>query len=126
LDQGETAFLRFESSQRMLGMFPYNEHRELRFRNHYNSGIIFFEEENYHSAADSFREALRADPRRIDAKRNLELSLLSISLESSDENRTDSGQAQREILFDYLRGEEQQLWRSPEWIPEEDFTGPDY
>jgi Ca-activated chloride channel family protein len=126
LDQGETAFSRFKNSQRMLEMLPENEHRELRFRNHYNSGILFFEDGNYYSAVVAFREALRADPRRIDAKRNLELSLLSISMESSANNQTDSSQEQREILFDYLRDEEQQLWRSPEWIPEDDHTGPDY
>jgi len=126
MDQEEAALIRYEDSQKLLETFSENEHRELRYRNNYNSGIIFFENEDYHSAAAAFREALRADPRKIDAKRNLELSLISISVESAMQNQSDSRQEQREILFDYLREEEQQLWRSREWAPEENITGPDY
>ena len=126
LDQGDDALNRYSDSRKMLEALSENEHRELRYRNYYNSGIVFFEKEDFHSAADAFRDALRADPRRIDAKRNLELSLLSITMESASQNRTDSRQEQREILFDYMREEEQQLWRSREWAPEENYTGPDY
>jgi Ca-activated chloride channel family protein len=126
LDNEVTALRHYNDSQRLLEAFSAGEHRELRFRNHYNSGIILFEKEDYQSAAAAFKDALRIDPRRMDAKRNLELSLMSISLESRTENRTDSNQEQREILYDYLRHEEQQFWRSREWAPEEDHTLPDY
>jgi Ca-activated chloride channel family protein len=126
LDQNEEALKRYNDSQRKLETLPGNEHRELRYRNHYNSGIILFENEDFTSAASAFREALRVDPRRIDAKRNLELTLLSIAMETRRDDRSDSQQEQREILFDYLRQEEQQFWRSREWAPEENFTGPDY
>jgi hypothetical protein len=47
-------------------------------------------------------------------------------MEPKTENRTDKQQEQREILFEYLRQEEQQFWRSHEWAPEEDYTGLDY
>jgi len=126
LDEENAALQRYKDSQRMLENFPNSEHRELRYRNHYNTGIILFEDGNYHSAADSFREALRTDPRRLDAKRNLELTLMSISMEAKSENRTDAQQVQREILFEYLKQEEQQLWRSREWTADEDYSGPDY
>jgi len=127
LDATDDATKHYSNSQKILETLSNNEHRELRFRNYYNSGVILFEEGNYQSAADAFKEALRADPRKIDAKRNLELSLLSISMETnSKNNRTDSHEEQKEILFEYLRQEEEQRWRSLEWSPEEDYTGPDY
>ena len=126
LDQEDTALNRYANSRKSLEASAENEHRELRYRNYYNSGIIFFEKDDFHSAAASFREALKTDPRKIEAKRNLELSLLAISMEPSAQNNTESHQEQKEILFDYLREEEQKIWRSREWSAEEDFTGPDY
>ncbi|MCL2264565.1 MAG: VWA domain-containing protein [Treponema sp.] len=126
LEQEEEALKKYGNSQKLIGVSDDNEHRELRYRNYYNSGIILFEREEYHLAAASFREALKTDPKRIEAKRNLELSLLSILMESKKENNTDQQQEQREILFDYLREEEQQKWKSSEWNPEENNTGSDY
>jgi Ca-activated chloride channel family protein len=129
LDEGKAALKRFDSSQKMLGAFSAGaeEHRELRFRNNYNSGIVFFFFGDFNSAADAFRTAFRADPRRVEAKHNLELSLMSIVKETAENNRPDQAQQEtKEILFDYLRQNEQQKWKSREWMPEENSTGPDY
>jgi len=126
LDDSETAKRRYDNSQKMLESYSNNEHRELRYRNYYNTGIIMFEEGDFHSAAAAFREALRTDSKRTEAKRNLELSLMSISMEANTQNRTEDRQEQREILFEYLRLEEQQKWRSREWAPEEIYTDLDY
>jgi len=126
LDEGKAALKRYGDSHKLLEKYSSNEHKELRYRNYYNSGVIFFEEGDYHSAADSFKEALRTDPKRLDAKRNLELSLMSISMETSAENSTKNREESREILFEYLKQDEQQKWKSREWEPEENFTGPDY
>jgi Ca-activated chloride channel family protein len=126
LDEGKAALKRYTDSHKVLEKYSNNEHRELKFRNHYNSGVIFFEEGNYNSAADSFKEALRKDQKRLDAKRNLELSLMSISMETNMESRTSNREESREILFEYLKQDEQQKWKSREWAPEENFTGPDY
>jgi Ca-activated chloride channel family protein len=126
LDEATAALKRYGNSQKILESFSGNEHRELRYRNHYNSGIIFFEEGNFRSAAAAFREALRSDPAKIEAKRNLELSLLSISMETNEESHPESQQEQREILFQYIKQEEEQQWRSREWTPEEESQGPDY
>jgi len=126
LDREDAAIQRYSDSQKLLEKFSGNEHRELRYRNHYNTGIIHFEDGDYRSAADAFREALKIDPRRIEAKRNLELSIMSISMESTAEDRTDMQEEQREILFEYIRQEEEQIWRSREWAPEETHSGPDY
>jgi Ca-activated chloride channel family protein len=126
LEEGMQALLRYSNSKKLLERFTNNEHRELRYRNHYNSGIVLFEEGEYQLAAASFREALRTDPRSMDAKRNLELTLISITTETTADNSSGRMQEQREILFDYLRFEEQQQWRSREWTPEENYSGPDY
>ena len=126
LDESATALLRYENSQTMLEKLPENEHRELRYRNYYNTGIIFFEEGDYHSAADAFRDALREDPRKIEAKRNLELSLMSISAEVNRNTSTEAHEQQREILFELIMQEEQQRWQSREWSQEERYSGPDY
>jgi len=126
MDQEDAALNRYNDSRNQLETFSETEHRELRYRNYYNSGIIYFEKQEYHSAAESFKEALKADPRRLEAKRNLELSLLSISIEASSHNNPENRQEQREILFDYLREEEQRVWKSREWTAEEEYTGPDY
>jgi len=126
LDEGKAALKRYGDSHKLLERYSSNEHRELRYRNYYNSGVIFFEEGDYHSAAESFREALRTDPRRLEAKRNLELSLMSISMEINTESSTKNREESREVLFEYLKQDEQQKWKSREWEPEENFSGPDY
>jgi len=128
LDEGSAALKRFDTSQKLLDSFSASEHRELRFRNNYNSGVVYFEEGDFNSAAAAFRDALRADPRKVEAKRNLELSLLSIAKNTSEDNNTERAQENetREILFEFLREKEEQQWKSREWTPEERQTGPDY
>ncbi|MDR1837860.1 MAG: VWA domain-containing protein [Treponema sp.] len=126
IDEEEAALNRYGNSQKILESLPDGEHRELRYRNYYNSGVIHFEQGDFPSAAAAFKEALKADPGRIDAKRNLEISLLSISAETTVGNRTESRSETKEILFEYIRQEEQQRWTSREWAPQERYEGPDY
>jgi Ca-activated chloride channel family protein len=127
LDEGKAALKSFDNSQKILETLP-DGHSELRFRNSYNSGIIFFEEGEYQSAADAFKDALRADGRKIEAKRNLELSLMSAARQAK-ENDSDGNRQEnetKELLFDLIREEEQRLWKSREWTPEEKHAGADY
>jgi len=126
LDDDKAALQRYGNSQKMLDSISANEHSELRYRIYYNSGIIYFDEGNFNSAAEAFREALKIDPKRTDAKRNLEISLMSIQMEANRKNKKETMSETRRILFDYLKQQEQQKWKSREWTPEERFTGPDY
>jgi len=126
LDENTEALKRYDNSQKMLETFSENEHRELHFRNHYNSGVILFEQGEFQFAAAAFREALRAEPGRLDAKRNLELALLSVPMETDSENKTERRSEQREILFEYIMQTEQQRWKSREWAPEENYGELDY
>lgn len=125
-DEGTEALNRYDNSKKILKTLPGNEHSELRYRNYYNSGIIYFEEEDFTSAADAFKEALRINPGRIEAKRNLEISLMSITMESKKENQKEGRSETKEILFDFIKQQEQQHWKSGEWESEEQYTGYDY
>ena len=133
LEEGEAALDRYKEAERFLAL-KREDHPELRYRILYNMGIIYFENEEYVEAAGSFREALKVDGSRIEAKRNLELSLLSIarsnpSLVASSVETEDEEQGSGEgsfVLFEYLRAKEQEQWKSREWTGEDDYSGPDY
>jgi len=128
LDENKAALEHFANSQKILQSLSAAEHRELRYRNNYNSGVALFSEGDFSAAALAFREALRTEPGKIEAKRNLELSLMSIARERAGEGHTEKQQENetRAAIFEYLRQKEQNQWKSREWGSEEQTTGPDY
>ena len=133
LEEGEAALARYGEAEKALG-FKYEDHGELRFRIHYNMGIIYFENGEYEEAVHEFREALKVDGSRIEAKRNLELSLLTSARSSSPQaassEETEGGGGGlgggNLVLFEYLKAKEQEQWKSREWTEESDYSGPDY
>jgi Ca-activated chloride channel family protein len=134
LEEGSAALERYAEAEKSLAA-ALGEHPELRYRLRYNSGIIHFEKGEYEEAAASFREALEIDGSRIEAKRNLELSLLTLEQVSSPQEAAAAETPQSgaegensgsEVLFDYLRQREQEQWKSKEWEEEDSPTGPDY
>jgi Ca-activated chloride channel family protein len=133
LDEGEAALDRYIEAEKSL-LSNHQDHPELRYRIHYNMGIIYFENENYAEAINSFKEALKVDGSRIEAKRNLELSLISmarnnlpqgISSQEAEDSRQGSGGGSS-VIFEYLKAKEQEQWKSQEWIGENSYSGPDY
>ena len=129
MGEDKAALDRFTSAQQMLDKPPSNVNRELRYRIHYNIGVVLFSEGDYSSAADSFREALRIDGSKIEAKRNLELSLMSLEREnqgSDGNNETNIDNESKSAFFDFIQQREINQWRNREWSEEEDITGPDY
>ncbi|GHV94652.1 hypothetical protein AGMMS50293_09720 [Spirochaetia bacterium] len=129
LDESKAALERFADSRKILETRSPVDHRELRFRNNYNTGVVLFGEGDFAAAVEAFRESLRADPERIEAKRNLELSLLLLARERAGQGGAEQGQQESEsraALFEYLRQKEQQQWKSREWAAEEQPAGPDY
>jgi Ca-activated chloride channel family protein len=126
-EAGEAALARYTAAEQYLESSPPDEHRELRFRIPYNRGLIFFSRKEYAAAAGAFRAALEIDGRRVEAKRNLELSLLALSRETQAAGgRRDGPGEAAAALFNYLRIKEQNQWKSREWIEEESPPGPDY
>jgi Ca-activated chloride channel family protein len=130
IGENAAALDRFDASLKLLESSPPADNRELRYRNNYNSGVILFAQGDFPAAAEAFRQALRVDPGRIEAKRNLELSLLSIAREKSGkpvkEAQGETETESRQVLFEYMRQKEQNQWKSREWAEEEENNGPDY
>ena len=135
LEEGDAALDRYKAAEKDLDEIKRERHTELRYRINYNMGIIHFEKGNYEEAAQAFREALKVDGSRIEAKRNLELSLLTISRStapqaSSLQRRTESGHeglpGSSSVLFEYLKEKEREQWKSREWTGEGNSSGPDY
>jgi len=134
LEEGEAALERYKDAGKGLFDLKQDAHHELRYRIYYNSGIIYFERGEYDEAVKAFRNALKVDGSRIEAKRNLELSLLTVersnSPAASSERKAEMGRegtsGGSSVLFEYLRQKEQEQWRSREWTSESESAGPDY
>jgi len=122
----EAALNNFIQARNMLDSLPPNSNRELRYRVCYNMGVALFSGGNFSGAADAFRDALKIDGRKTEAKRNLELSLLSTARQNnagSGEYRENEGVS---ALFDYIRQKELGQWANREWQPEDDSGELDY
>ena len=98
----------------------------------FNKGIIHFDDNDFDSAAEFFRKALEVDPVRVDAKRNLELSLTASASQTRSEPAPSSAggggasvDSRGSALFDYFRLIEQEKWRS-EWAGDSEPDGMDY
>lgn len=136
LDEGKAALERFTAAEKALDSLPGKTNpegrRELSYRVRYNTGLVLFGEEDFDGAVEAFQGALEIDGGRIEAKRNLELSLLSrprdkTSASTQGEGReTGEGRDQGQALFDYLSRKEQNQWKSQEWIEDTPSAGPDY
>jgi len=125
MGEEEAALDSFAKAKNMLDSLPPISNRELRYRVCYNTGVTLFSRENFSDAANSFRDALKIDGRKIEAKRNLELSLLSTARQNtvSGEHRENEGIT---ALFDFIRQKELDQWTNREWQPEDDSSEPDY
>ena len=129
LGEEQAALDRFERAMHILETNPSAAGgRELRYRIHYNTGVVLFSAGDFSGAADSFRAALRADGSRVEAKRNLELSLRSLArdTQSTGGDRGDIEHESRAAFFEFVRQRELNQWRLRIWPEEEEVSGPDY
>jgi Ca-activated chloride channel family protein len=132
MEESDASLGRYKDAEKSLELMR-DDHPELRYRIHYNSGIIFFEKGEYQEAVNAFREALKVDGSRIEAKRNLELSLLT-NARAASPRMTDSQEGiedSREgglssVLFEYIREKEQEQWENREWSVHDESSGLDY
>jgi len=133
LEENNAALERYRAAEQGLSESGEKD-PELSYRIKYNMGVIHFEKGEYSGAVKAFRDALEVDGSRIEAKRNLELSLLTFNRSSSPQTasseKTESGlqgaNGNGSVLFEYLRQKEQEQWKSREWTGESESSGPDY
>ncbi|MDR1211548.1 MAG: tetratricopeptide repeat protein [Spirochaetaceae bacterium] len=129
MNEDAAALERFDRAKRGIAGRDSEKDRELLYRIVYNTGIIYFEAGNYGEAAGEFRNALKYDSGRTGAKRNLELSLLSLSQDkaaSPDASRMEQFEAgEGGALLEYIRQKEREQWKSRE-ESEDTFPGMDY
>jgi len=130
LGEEKAALERFAQAEKILETSDPAANRELHYRIHYNTGVVLFSEGDFAGATEYFRQALKIDGGKKDAKRNLELSIKSLAREntsgggrSEGENESNESMA---VLFEYMRQKEFNQWKSREWEKEEDFNGLDY
>ena len=134
LEEDSSALDRYDAAGQGLSELSGDDN-ELRYRIFYNTGIIHFERGEYDEAVKAFRDALKVDGSRIEAKRNLELSLMTINRAgtpqaASSSEKTESGREGTDgsgsAIFEYLRQKEQEQWKSREWESSGEPSGPDY
>jgi Ca-activated chloride channel family protein len=132
MEQSDAALERFQSAEKKA---VQDDKKELIYRIRYNSGVVRFKSGDMAGAAESFKSALEADGSRMNAKLNLELSVLSLLRQQETAHvRTtqqgyvneDNNRRKREILFEYVRKKETDKWKSWEWSGETNENTPDY
>ena len=91
---------------------------ELKFRIEFNKGVKSFDEGNYSSAFDHFKNSLILNPSSLEAKRNLELTILKIeTLKSNQEgSSSSSGRSKTDLrqhsnLLNYVKRQEIRQWK---------------
>ena len=131
MEEKEAALDRYADAEKNLELLKAGEHPELRYRLKYNTGIIYFEQGDFSQAALSFRKALELDSGRLEAKQNLELSLLALSRPNQSEPQSSAPETEQSgdaspALYDYIRLKEQEQWKSREWTGESGSDSPDY
>jgi Ca-activated chloride channel family protein len=130
LGEDAAAFTRFDNAAAAADSELIQNDDELNYRLHYNRGILHFHASQFDEAAAAFRNALEIDASRIEAKRNLELSLLSMEQQnaaaSSSPVEVKSDQSKDNTLFDYLRQKEVDTWTAPESSEDQDSPWLDY
>jgi Ca-activated chloride channel family protein len=122
LEEMPAALVRYEAAGEALGGLPIEGRRELSYRIAYNRGLVLFWEGDYEGAVRAFREALELEGGRPEAKRNLELALLSLARKGEKKGL---GEGRLDPLFRYLDVKEQNQWKSREW-EDSPSPGPDY
>lgn len=129
LGEEKAALDRFAEAETMLESFSPAVSRELHYRIHYNTGVVLFSEGDFSGAIDSFREALKIDSGKKEAKRNLELSIRSLAREGTSGGGRNDNENENEsmtAMFEYIRHKEFNQWKSQEWQKEEDTDELDY
>jgi Ca-activated chloride channel family protein len=130
MDENSQALACFAQAEAALR--PAKTERELVYRIRYNQGIAYFQNGSYQDSSASFKRALEIDASRLEAKRNLELALLSQRRQDDAQKRRaalESNQEEKrgnDILFNFIRQKENDAWKNQEFYSDEETIGPDH
>ncbi len=111
----KSAILKLEDARKC----DRRRNRELCFRSNFNLGYIYYQLGDYDRAVTYFIDALLVKPSSLDAKKNLELALRKLHLNSGigEKSREKKKQITRNMtgaalrLLDYVKNKEENLWR---------------
>ncbi len=88
---------------------------------YYNKGVIYYRAGDYEEASKNFRKALSLDGSKLDAKINLELSLINEEKESkardsaiNQVSQGNSPDAMKNAVFERIREYDKKQWKSSE------------
>jgi Ca-activated chloride channel family protein len=135
LAENDAALARFDAAEQSFDALHRQYEgakRELAYRLRYNRGIVHFQAGDYGDASANFRQALEIDGSRVEAKRNLELSLLSLQRQNQAQARRqifagdEESKRGNDILFDFIREQESAAWKTLEWQTDSGDVGPDH
>jgi len=136
LEHDEAALNRFDQAEALItNSGKADTNHNLLYDIAYNRGIIMFQKGEYEAAREDFRTALELKNSAIEAKRNLELSILSLYMKPQSSNIQEEGlgtvaeerdNTRSEIIFNFVRQKELDNWKSWEWAGPEEEKGPDY
>lgn len=106
-----------ESAVTELEKAAFDKNQKLRYRANFNLGVIYYDLGDFGRAVNFFKESLRAIPKDIDAKINLELSILSLNnkLSGEDDTIVNINQIKQEDIdkiLDKIRTQEEAVWKS--------------
>ncbi len=108
------------------------EDKKIKYASFFNQGLIAHRLGNYNLAAECFKNALKIDGSKIEAKINLELSLKNIEKEiKSKENmlnqvsESKSSSTMEESIFERIREYDKKQWKNSE-LTEKNTSSQDY
>ncbi len=94
---------------------------DILFAAYYNTGIIAHRKGEYEAAADAFKHALMIDGSNVDAKINLELSLINKSVVTSPAEQTavnadsaSDSSPRQDLVFSIVKENEKKQWKNTE------------
>ena len=105
-----------------LSLISADAPSQLRYAAFYNSGVVAHKNEDYESAKSYFRKALEVDSSRIEAKINLELSMLmgEEKVKQNEANAVPASEQDNSIpdienaVFNHIKENDQKQWKNSE------------
>ncbi|MCR4938633.1 MAG: VWA domain-containing protein [Treponemataceae bacterium] len=110
-----------EAALERIGQISPDASDDILFAAYYNTGIIAHRKGEYEAATDAFRQALMIDGSNVDAKINLELSLIKKSVVPSAAEQVAGSQdssadasPRQDLVFSLIKENEKNQWKKTE------------